>query len=104
MKKRILIVAEDKSILEEMRQKLEGETDLVTVTAVSCDAGIELALQLKRISSCLMLVWQDCPTMQSADDYGETGRLMRFHYSCCLMPLVLEERRLRGRWVPMTMC
>jgi two-component system, OmpR family, alkaline phosphatase synthesis response regulator PhoP len=47
MKKRILIVAEDKSILEEARQKLDGETDLVTVTAVSCDAGIELALQLK---------------------------------------------------------
>ena len=47
MKKRILIVADDKNLLEEMRQKLEGETELVTVTAGSCDAGIELALQLK---------------------------------------------------------
>jgi DNA-binding response OmpR family regulator len=47
MKKRILIVAEDKSILEVVRQRLEGEKDLVTVTAISCDAGIELALQLK---------------------------------------------------------
>jgi DNA-binding response OmpR family regulator len=47
MKKRLLIVADDKTLLEEMRQTLEGETDLVTVTAVSCDAGIELALQLK---------------------------------------------------------
>jgi hypothetical protein len=44
MKKRILVVADDKSLLEEMRQKLAGETDLVAVTAVSCDAGIELAL------------------------------------------------------------
>jgi len=47
MKKRILIVTDDKTLLEEMRQKLEGETELVTVTASSCDAGIELALQLK---------------------------------------------------------
>ena len=47
MKKQILIVVDDKTLLEEVRLKLEGETDLVTVTAVSCDAGIELALQLK---------------------------------------------------------
>jgi DNA-binding response OmpR family regulator len=47
MKKRILIVADDKSLLEDVRQKLEGEADLVTVTAASCDSGIELALQLK---------------------------------------------------------
>jgi DNA-binding response OmpR family regulator len=47
MKKQILIVADDKSLLNEVQQKLEGETGLVTVTASSCDAGIELALQLK---------------------------------------------------------
>jgi two-component system, OmpR family, alkaline phosphatase synthesis response regulator PhoP len=47
MKKRILVVADDKNLLEEMRQTLEKETDVVTVTAVSCNAGIELALQLK---------------------------------------------------------
>ena len=47
MKKRILIVSDDKTLLEEMRQKLEVETDLVSVSAVSSDAGIELALQLK---------------------------------------------------------
>ena len=47
MKKRILIVANDKALLDEVRLNLEGETDLVMVTAVSCDAGIELALQLK---------------------------------------------------------
>jgi DNA-binding response OmpR family regulator len=47
MKKRILVVADDKTLLEEMRQTLEKEMDVVTVTAVSCDAGIELALQLK---------------------------------------------------------
>jgi DNA-binding response OmpR family regulator len=47
MKKRILIVSDDKRILQEVQQKLEGDTELVTVTAVSCDAGIELALQLK---------------------------------------------------------
>jgi len=47
MKKRILVVADDKTLLEEMRQTLEKEIDLVTVTASSCDAGIGLALQLK---------------------------------------------------------
>jgi DNA-binding response OmpR family regulator len=47
MKKQILIVVDDSPLLEEVRRKLEGETDLVTVTALSCDAGIELALQLK---------------------------------------------------------
>jgi DNA-binding response OmpR family regulator len=47
MKKRILIVTDDKHLSEELQQKLEGNTDLLTVTAVSPDAGIELALQLK---------------------------------------------------------
>jgi DNA-binding response OmpR family regulator len=47
MKKRILVVADHKILLEEVRRKLEGEPDVVTVAAVSCDAGIELALQLK---------------------------------------------------------
>ena len=47
MKKRILVVADDKNLLEEMRQTLEEETDVVTVTAISCNAGIELALQLQ---------------------------------------------------------
>jgi DNA-binding response OmpR family regulator len=47
MKKRILVVTDDKHLSEELQQKLEGNTDLLTVTAVSSDAGIELAFQLK---------------------------------------------------------
>jgi hypothetical protein len=39
MKKRILIVAADKTLLEEMRQKLERETDVVTVTAALAIPG-----------------------------------------------------------------
>ncbi len=102
MKKRILIVADDKTLLEEMRQKLEVETDLVTVSAVSCDAGIELALQLKPHLIILMVVCQDCRRMRFAGDCAETGRRARFHCSCCLMPSVPEERRSRRPWGPMS--
>ena len=47
MKKRLLIVADNKQLSEELQQKLGGNSDLLTVTAVSSDAGIELAFQLK---------------------------------------------------------
>jgi len=47
MKKRLLIVADNKRLSEELQQKLGGNSDLLTVTAVSSDAGIELAFQLK---------------------------------------------------------
>ena len=47
MKKRILVVSDNKHLSEELQQKLVGNTDLLTVAAVSSDAGIELAFQLK---------------------------------------------------------
>ena len=47
MKRRLLIVSDNKHLSEELQQKLGGNTDLLTVTAVSSDAGIELAFQLK---------------------------------------------------------
>ena len=47
MKKRILIVADDKILLEALRQNVEQQSDLVTVVVGSCDGGIEIAPQLK---------------------------------------------------------
>ena len=47
MKNRLLIVADNKHLSEELQQKLGGNTDLLTVAPVSSDAGIELAFQLK---------------------------------------------------------
>jgi len=47
MKRRVLVVGENKDFVEWIRQQLVEATDLLTVSADSRDAGLELALQLK---------------------------------------------------------
>ena len=47
MKRRVLIIGENKDFVEWIRQQLLEAPDLLTVSADSRDAGLELALQLK---------------------------------------------------------
>jgi DNA-binding response OmpR family regulator len=47
MKRRVLIVGEQRDFLERLRQQLENEPSLLAVTAGSTDAGVELALELQ---------------------------------------------------------
>src|SRR5262245_47154389 len=89
MKKRVLIVADDKVLLQDLMQTLESEP-LLPVVACSCDAGIEVALQLK---PHLILVDADL----AASDVTVCQRL-RKDWETSEIPLLLlfDPSRARG--------
>jgi DNA-binding response OmpR family regulator len=78
MKKRILIVTDNKRLSEELQQKLEGDADLLIVTAVSSDAGIELAFQLKPhliLLDSALGGWSDDAVCRRLRRIWETGKI-----------------------------